>query len=324
MSVAQDGTWAAAANDLLPARRLGGWSAPHVMIWTLRRCGASGLEPVFWGAYPHDNIFTDPLSPGKRLGHVGARLEQEPERLDFHRGVAALFAAPVVIRQQLETISKDGATLLLATAMLQRAAHVVLYRRNELKRLESMLIAQSTGYWGDGPPGKYAARIQAGEVQPEAVDLDALFRASDFGVQQLCRVRAMLHATDLPFIELCLEDLFARDNAEAVRQLRDGLAWKGLEYQTEDIAKRLRTSADGHRSSRLLAKHALGLDRFRTMSEARPELTDITALVAGNASAERATANPAEQSRPHPGGARRPTPLAALRTSLPLGAQSQA
>lgn len=275
-------------TDLLPGRLSGLWSAPHVMIWTLRRCGATTLSSLFWETYEPNRFFTDAFAADKPLGGVGAELAEEARYLDFYHPVARhLYSAPSVVRQNVEHMSKKQSSLLLASSLLNHSAHIILYRRDELARLRSLSISLSTGYWGHEQLQEYKEKISNGTVSPAAVEVTPLLASSQHGINQLRRIRSALSALDEPYVELCTEDLFGRDSAKTLQSLRDGLAWHGLEYNVEDMSNRLKTAFGTRRSNRGLVKLAVGVDRLDELALNLPELRDARPLVQGGRGRQR-------------------------------------
>lgn len=260
-------------------------SQPKLMVWTLRRTGGTTLQKILSLAYDEGRVYAEPFNWDRAFGRYSKRLAQGGTAAEFYQSLLPEFERPLTIKHCVELMQRKVNAALFSTSLLQDFRHVILYRRNELKRIQSLVIAESTAFWGQSQVDAYDAYLADHPELIKRVDYDRTLKIVDFGIEQLRAVRAALTEWNIGFVELRLEDLYADGPEAAYATLATELTGLGIDLGSVKRKAVLGRMERGQQHSSKLLRWVPNAADFANLAEERPDLADITPLIQGHAAA---------------------------------------
>ena len=254
---------------------------PKLIVWTLRRTGGTTLQRILGLAYPEGRVFAEPFNWDRAFGQESRRFAQSGTPAEFYQSMLPHFEQPLAIKHCVELMQRKVNAAIVSTSVLQEFKHVLLYRRNELNRIRSLVIAESTGFWGQSRVDAYDEYLQTKPGMPRPVDYRRTMKIVDFGIEQLRAVRTVLLELGLPLVELRLEDLYLDGPDRAFEILETELTGIGLDLRGIRTKAALNRLEKGKQNSSKLMRWVPNAADFENLDEQRPELEDITDFVRG-------------------------------------------
>jgi len=149
-------------------------SEQPILILTLRRTGGTDFTTALVKLSSFPAMEHEPFNRRRKLSAISESFAQhsDPERLRAEID-AALDQSPN-IKHCVEVQPIAITRALIDVAQARGYYIIVLTRRNEAKRIGSLLLAQATGAWGAADADMVYPRILDGTLRPEPIDLSRL------------------------------------------------------------------------------------------------------------------------------------------------------
>lgn len=222
------------------------------IILTLRRTGGTELTSALARLSAFPTIEHEPFNPERKLGAItqGFQTHQDPDRLRTE--IDAALAQSPNIKHCIEVLPIALTRALIEVAQARGYHIIVLTRRDEARRIGSLLLAQATGAWGAQAAATIYPQILAGEREAQPIDLDKLAHrvhvdyAALGQTLTLLRNRAMAHDWAV-FEEIYLSD--TPSNCQVVEIAEKA----GIAAQPDDPRLQVFAQARGQNSAAIAA-----------------------------------------------------------------------
>lgn len=184
---------------------------PHLIL-TLRRTGGTAFMSFLAGLSAFPTAQHEPFNADRTWGAVTRRWREGRDMAALEAGVAACLTPRVNVKHCVETVPPEVTRALIGAALARGYAIFLLTRRDEVRRLKSLVLAQATGVWGKEQAREVYPLIAAGEVAVAPVDLQQLRRAAAADQAALGRVLVMLRNRRVDFGWLLFEELYRAED----------------------------------------------------------------------------------------------------------------
>lgn len=252
---------------------------PKLMVWTLRRTGGTTLQKILQLAYPEDRVHAEPFNWDRALGRHSKRLAHGGTGAEFYASLQPELEQPLVIKHCVELMQRKVNATLLSVSILEEFKHIVLFRKDELARMRSLVIAESTGFWGQSRVDAYDEYLDGHPGIIKRYDDAKTRRVIDFGIEQLRAVRTTLKELKVGFTEFRLEDLYAAGTEAAYDTLERELGRLGVDLTAVKRGAVLGKLERGEQKSSVLLKHVPNPPDFAALKADHPYLTNIAPII---------------------------------------------
>ncbi|HEX8234272.1 MAG TPA: hypothetical protein VF559_13110 [Caulobacteraceae bacterium] len=258
-------------------------SQPKLIVWTLRRTGGTTLQRILQLAYQEGRVYAEPFNWDRAFGPYSKRLARGGSAAEFYASLLPELDRPLVIKHCVELMQRKVNAALFSVSLLQEFRHVILYRKDELARMRSLVIAESTGFWGQSRVDAYDDYLGKHPQIIKPYDEAKTLRVVDFGIEQLRAIRTALKELKIGFTELRLEELYADGPEAAYDTLEKELTKLGVSLAGIRRNAVLGKLQRGEQGSSALLKHVPSAPDFRVLGERYPHLKNIAPIITGKA-----------------------------------------
>lgn len=221
------------------------------LILTLRRTGGTSLTAFLSRASSFPTLEHEPFNPDRSLGHITRAFVGGGTREDLRENIAQALTDRPNIKHCIDVVGFKITQDLIDACVARDYAIFVLIRRDEARRLGSLVLAQATGAWGPIEARQLYPKIRTGDLRPNPIDLDKLRLRVERDRQVAIRLSGYLKARAISFRQIVFEDLYyssvplAEQARDIARLLGIALApdapdllylTKGEAQRSEDIA----------------------------------------------------------------------------------------
>lgn len=235
------------------------------LILTLRRTGGTSLTGFLSSVSRFPTIEHEPFNVDRRFGAITTAFRGDGDVAAMEAAVGDAVADNPNIKHCIEIIPPEITRALIERAAAQDYRVMVLTRRDEARRIASLLLALATGAWGPREAAKIYPKIRAGELVPEAIDLKKVRARVSTDFFALGRTLAMLRNRRIDHDWLVFEELYFGDTP-IESQARAIAARLGIEV-AEDDARLAEFSAREGQKSAEIAAFVPGYEEAVTMLE---------------------------------------------------------
>lgn len=178
------------------------------VIMTLRRTGGTSLTTFLSRVSTFPTIEHEPFNKFRLLGNVTQAFRDTGDISGLEASIGTALEKRPNIKHCIEVVPIE-ITRALIDAALERDYHfIVLARRNEARRLSSLLLAQATDVWDREKASEIYPRIVSGEIKPTPIDLDSVQGMVRQNALAMGRTLTMLRNRGINFDWLLFEELY--------------------------------------------------------------------------------------------------------------------
>ncbi len=144
------------------------------IILTLRRTGGTQLASALSALSAFPTIQHEPLNGERKLGALTRGYRATGDAAALARELHDALSARPNIKHCIENVPIPVTRALVDAADALGYYMMILTRRDEVRRIGSLLLAQATGAWGNRKAETIYPEIISGTRTPDPVDLDKL------------------------------------------------------------------------------------------------------------------------------------------------------
>ena len=188
-----------------------------ILILTLRRTGGTELTTALVQLSAFPTIEHEPFNPGRKLSTIAEGFAVHGNAGRLRAEIDAALDHTPNIKHCVE-VPPVAITRALIDVAQARGYHViVLTRRNEARRIGSLLLAQATGAWGATDAAKIYPRILDGTQAADPIDLARVPQRVHADFAALGQTLTLLRNRGLAWDWQVFEDIYLSDLTPAER-----------------------------------------------------------------------------------------------------------
>lgn len=240
------------------------------IILTLRRTGGTELTSALARLSAFRTIEHEPFNPERKLGAIteGFAAHGDPDRLRVEIDTA-LSDTPN-IKHCIEVLPMPVTRALIDAGHARGYHMIVLTRRNEAKRIGSLLLAGATGAWGAADAARIYPKIISGAQQPQAIDLARLPHRVNLDFAALGQTLTLLRNRGIVWDWQVFEEIYLSDRTPAEQVV--AIAHRaGIVAKPDDTRLEVFSKGKGQNSTEIAAyvpNFAEALTRLETLCAA--------------------------------------------------------
>lgn len=188
------------------------------IILTLRRTGGTELTSALARLSAFPTIEHEPFNPERKLGAVTRAYQQHADAAQLRADVDLALQHTPNIKHCIEVLPIAITRALIDVAQARDYHVIVLTRRDEARRIASLLLAQATGAWGAQAAADIYPRIIAGEQAAQPIDLSGLAHRVHVDYAALGQTLTLLRNRDMAWTWQVFEDIY-----QSARPVTDAL-----------------------------------------------------------------------------------------------------
>lgn len=228
------------------------------LILTLRRTGGTSLTGFLGEVSQFPNIEHEPFNRDRIFGHITREFLETNDVAAMQDAVKEAVTDTPNIKHCVEIIPLELTRALIDTCQAKGYGFIVLTRRDEARRMLSLLLAISTGAWGPKMAADIYPKIIAGTRQAKPIDLQMVRSRVRQDYFTIGRTLSLLRHRQIDYQWLVFEELYLSDT-RIETQARAIAAKLGIRIAEND--PRLMTfSEQGGQKSGRIAQHIEGYD----------------------------------------------------------------
>lgn len=218
------------------------------LILTLRRTGGTSLTGFLSSVSGFPSVEHEPFNVDRVFGAITSDFRESGDLGAMEEAVAGALADSPNLKHCVEIIPPEITRALIERAMAQGYGFMVLTRRDEARRIASLLLAQATGAWGPRAAEKIYPKIREGKVTPEPIDPKKVRARVSTDFFSLGRMLVMLRNRRIDPDWLIFEELYFGDTP-IEEQARAIAARLGIEVAPDDERLVAFSSGGGQKSA---------------------------------------------------------------------------
>lgn len=193
---------------------------PHLVL-TLRRTGGTSLMTFLARISPFPTVEHEPFNKNRMWGPLAETFKGQYDSAAFMEALDNPLTRRPNIKHCLDVVPLGLSKALISACHARGYQIFVLTRRNEMGRLRSLYIAQTTGVWGQEQAEILYPAIVAGTAQVRAIEPQTIAAQAKLDAGLMADTRATLAARGVDFGDLVFEDIYSsaaglRDHACAI------------------------------------------------------------------------------------------------------------
>ena len=226
------------------------------IILTLRRTGGTSLTTFLSQISDFPKIEHEPFNPDRKLGRITRAFRDTGDLAAMQAEVAAALADRPNIKHCVEIIPQEITRALIDACLERDYRFIVLTRRDEARRIGSLLLAMATGAWGPEEAATIYAEIRAGARTPDPIDLQAAINRARRDGYAVGRTLSLLRHRRIDFAWYLFEELYLGETPIS-EQARGIAADLGVTVAPDDRRLQAFARRDGQKSDSI-AEHVPG------------------------------------------------------------------
>jgi hypothetical protein len=229
------------------------------IILTLRRTGGTELTTALANLSSFQTIEHEPFNPERKLGAVTQDYIDHADAGRLHDLIAAALAQTPNIKHCIEVVPMAVTRALIDVTQAKGYHVIVLTRRNEARRIASLLLAQATGAWGARAAEQIYPKIMAGLQSAQPIDLDRLPHRVNVDFAALGQTLTLLRNRAIAWDWQVFEDIYLgpRPFAQALTTIAAGA---GIVVGPDDPRLQVLAATKGQNSA-MIAAHVPNYDQ---------------------------------------------------------------
>ncbi len=217
------------------------------LILTLRRTGGTSLTSFLADVSQFPSIEHEPFNTDRMLGKITTDFRETRDVAAMEAAVKTALADNPNIKHCVEIIPQEITRALIDTCMDQGYGFIVLTRKDEGRRVLSLLLAISTGVWGPEMAAEIYPQIIDGTLTPKPIDLQTArnrVRADYFSIG---RTLSLLRHRQINYQWLLFEELYFGETSIEDQARAIALAL-GIEIPADDPRLATFSKREGQKS----------------------------------------------------------------------------
>ncbi|WP_299548472.1 hypothetical protein [uncultured Tateyamaria sp.] len=228
------------------------------LILTLRRTGGTSLTSFLAEVSQFPTIEHEPFNTDRIFGHITRDFLETGDMIAMQGAVKQAVARNPNIKHCVEIIPLEMTRALIDTCQAQGYGFMVLTRRDEARRMLSLLLAISTGAWGPEMAADIYPEIIAGTRQATPIDLQMVRNRVRQDYFTIGRTLSLLRNRQIDYQWLLFEELYLGETP--IETQAPAIAAKlGIEIAADDPRLMAFSERDGQKSGSI-AHHVDGYD----------------------------------------------------------------
>lgn len=228
------------------------------LILTLRRTGGTSLTSFLANISSFPAVEHEPFNVDRIFGAITKDFQETGDKAKMEAAVQEAVAHSPNIKHCVEIIPLEQTRALIDTCMAQGYGFMVLTRRNEARRMLSLLLAVSTGAWGPEMAATIYPEIIAGTRKAAPIDLKTVRNRVRQDYFSIGRTLSMLRNRQIDYQWLLFEELYLGDTPVETHA-RDIAAKLGIPIAADDPRLTAFSERDGQKSGSI-AQYVEGYD----------------------------------------------------------------
>ena len=236
------------------------------LILTLRRTGGTSLTSFLADVSQFPPVEHEPFNTDRVFGKITTDFRKTRDVAAMQEAVKAAVADSPNIKHCVEIIPQEITRALIDICMDQGYGFMVLTRKDEARRVLSLLLAVSTGAWGPEMANRIYPQIIEGTLTPKPIDLEALRNRVRVDYYSIGGTLSLLRNRQIDYQWLLFEELYFGETS-IEDQAREIAAVLGIEIASDDPRLAAFSKREGQKSGSI-AEYVEGYDEAaRLLSE---------------------------------------------------------
>lgn len=232
-----------------------------IIIWTLRRTGGTSLAEFLFKSSTHSSVQHEPFNTGRIWGDVTVdlrnQLDQDMDQMidwdlaQFRERISLYCQQKRNIKHTIDNTPFLITKFLLEASLEQDYNHIVLLRKDNFKRIISLLIAQQTVWKMEGDSTVVFSKIISGELDLQKIPFKKLQKNFNSSIQKLGGLYELLHQNNVDYYRVYFEELFSDQLGQQQRldKISNILNYLNIkEYDSQHLYKNLFESSENTKS----------------------------------------------------------------------------
>lgn len=241
-----------------------------VVIWTFRRTGGTTLSLLLFGCSSFPRWPGEPFNTDRALGYITRTFIETRDTNRVHADIAEALKQKHNLKHCLDTVPYEVSSSLLQQSTAAGYRHLVLLRRNEVRRLLSLFLAQQTGAFDKRKARKRYEEIRSGQLKLKPIEMKALDFRLDQDAMLLGRLMRLLLANQIPHQQIFYEDLYAGTFEERKGLFVNLMTGLGMTRVPDDEVLR-KALMDSHQASSSVYEYIPNLAQVEARIRAKTE-----------------------------------------------------
>ncbi|SUZ30571.1 hypothetical protein ROE7235_00295 [Roseibaca ekhonensis] len=240
------------------------------IILTLRRTGGTELTTALAKLSAFRTIEHEPFNAERKLGAITQAFDAHGDTARLRADIDAALTDTPNIKHCIEVLPMAVTRELIDAGQARGYHMIVLTRRNEAKRIGSLLLAQATGAWGASEAADVYPKIIAGSHQPHPIDLARLPHRVHVDFAALGQTLTLLRNRAMQWDWQVFEDIYRPDGSAATQVIAIA-ARAGIAAQPDDPRLQVFAKSKGQNSADIadyVPNYAEALVRLQTLCAA--------------------------------------------------------
>lgn len=199
----------------------------------LRRTGGTSLTRFLSRVSAFPSLEPEPFNKYRMLGGITQAFRDTGDVASLEASIASTLENRPNIKHCIEVVPMEITRALIDAARERDYHFIVLTRRDEARRLASLLLAMATDVWDHENATETYPRIVAGEIAPAPIDLDTIQSLVRQNALAVGRMLTLLRNRGINFDWLLFEELY--QGSDPVEKYAVELAKRmGIEVPIDD------------------------------------------------------------------------------------------
>lgn len=217
------------------------------LILTLRRTGGTSLTTFLAETSQFPAVEHEPFNVDRVFGKITQDFQKTSDIDAMQKAVADVVKGHPNIKHCVEIIPLELTRALIDECVAQGYGFIVLTRKNEARRVLSLLLAISTGAWGPKAAAEIYPKILAGTQQAQPIDPQVARNRVRQDYFAIGRTLSLLRHRQINYQWLIFEELYFGDTS-IEEQARAVAADLGIDIAPDDARLTAFSQRDGQKS----------------------------------------------------------------------------
>lgn len=223
------------------------------IIMTLRRTGGTSLTSFLSKVSSFPSLQQEPFNKNRELWHISKDFRESNDFEKLNAAIDSALQNRPNIKHCIDVGPMEVTQALIDAALVRDYYFIVLNRRNEARRLASLLVAQATNAWDHEEASEIYPKIVSGEIIPTPIELESVGSLVRQNAVAMGRTLTLLRNREINFDWLLFEDVYQGPNS--VEKIAQELASRiGIDVN-EDTPALAEVFAPGGQQSMKIARY---------------------------------------------------------------------
>ena len=240
------------------------------IILTLRRTGGTELTAALAQLSAFRTIEHEPFNPERKLGAITEGFAAHGDTTRLRAEIDTALRDTPNIKHCIEVLPIPVTQALIDAGQARGYHMILLTRRNEAKRIGSLLLAGATGAWGATDAARIYPKIISGAQKPHTIDLARLPHRVHADFAALGQTLTLLRNRGIAWDWQVFEEIYLSERSPA-EQVVAIARRAGIVAQPDDTRLKVFSKSKGQNSTEIAAyvpNFAEALTRLETLCAA--------------------------------------------------------